>query len=119
MKRSGSSLAVMMFLLGGCLALGGARVQAQEAKLVERGKAVYKEQKCSMCHSVADQGNKKGPLDDVGKRLTAEELRLWLIDPKVMTEKTKAARKPPMPSYSAKLPKEDVEALVAYLQTLK
>jgi hypothetical protein len=35
-----------------------------------------------------------------------------------MAKKAKEARKPPMKSYP-KLPKEDVDALVAYLQTLK
>jgi hypothetical protein len=35
-----------------------------------------------------------------------------------MAVKHKQTRKPPMPSY-AKLGKEDVEALVAYMQTLK
>lgn len=119
MKRSGSKLAALMFLLAGGLALGGASVRAQDAKLIERGKAVYKEQKCSMCHAIADVGNKKGSLDDVGKRLTAEEIRLWMTDPKVMAEKTKATRKPLMPSYSAKLSKEDLEAVVAYMQSLK
>jgi hypothetical protein len=35
-----------------------------------------------------------------------------------MTTKTKAARKPPMKAY-ANLPNDDVDALVAYLQSLK
>ena len=119
MKRSGSNLAALLFLLGGCLAVTGARVEAEHnEKAIARGKEVYKEQKCSMCHSIADVGNKKGPLDDVGKRLTAEEIKTWIVDPKTMTEKTKAARKPMMKAYST-LSKEDLEALVAYMQSLK
>jgi hypothetical protein len=35
-----------------------------------------------------------------------------------MTKKTKAERKPVMKSYE-KLPKEDIDALVAYMQSLK
>jgi hypothetical protein len=35
-----------------------------------------------------------------------------------MTKKTKATRKPPMKNY-AHLPKEDVEAMVAYMVSLK
>ena len=31
-----------------------------------RGEAVYAEQKCSVCHSIGDKGNKKGPLDGIG-----------------------------------------------------
>jgi len=78
---------------------------------------VYTAQKCSLCHSVAGKGNPKGALDDVGNKLKADELRMWITDAKGMTAKTKATRKPDMKSYT--LPKEDVDNLVAYLQTLK
>jgi hypothetical protein len=54
----------------------------------------------------------------VGSKFTADELRQWIVNWKVMAEKHHATRKPPMMDFS-KLPKEDVEALVAYLQTLK
>jgi mono/diheme cytochrome c family protein len=80
------------------------------------GAKVYVDQKCSVCHSIAGKGNAKGPLDDVGK-MPADDIRAWITDAKAMTEKTKAPRKPVMKQYS--LPKGDVDALVAYLQTLK
>ena len=80
------------------------------------GAKVYVDQKCSVCHSIAGKGNAKGPLDDVGK-MPADDIRAWITDAKAMTEKTKAPRKPVMKQYS--LPKSDVDALVAYLQTLK
>ena len=54
----------------------------EDAKAVERGKAVYPEQKCSLCHAVAGKGNPKGPLDDVGSKLTADEIRAWLLTPR-------------------------------------
>ena len=100
------------------VALMTAWAAAQDAKLAERGQKLYAEQKCSMCHSVAGKGNAKGPIDDAGTKYTAEELRQWLINPKEMTAKVKSTRKPPMSNY-AKLSKEDIEALVAYMQTLK
>ena len=84
----------------------------------ERGLLVYGAQKCSMCHAVAGKGNAKGPLDGVGMKYTAEELREWIVNAKVMSEKHKTTRKPVMRDYSA-LPAADVDALVAYLQTLK
>lgn len=90
---------------------------AQDAKLVERGMKVYADQKCGVCHSIAGKGNAKGPLDDVGSRLTADEIRMWMIDPAAMTAKTKAARKPPMKAY--KMSTEDLDALVAYMLSLK
>jgi mono/diheme cytochrome c family protein len=86
-----------------------------DAKL---GEKLYVEQKCAMCHSVAAKGNAKGPLDDVGSRLSADELRQWIVDAPGMTAKTKSTRKPLMRSYP-KLTTEQVDALVAYMQTLK
>ena len=81
------------------------------------GEQVYVAQKCALCHSIGDKGNKKGPLDGVGARLSADDLRKWIVDAKGMTVKTGAPRKPEMKNYA--LPKEDVDALVAYLASLK
>ena len=87
---------------------------AQDAK---KGEQLFTEQKCSLCHSIAGKGNTKGPMDDVGRKLKPEEIREWIVDSKGMTAKTKAERKPEMKAFT--LPKEDVDALVAYLSTLK
>lgn len=107
-------------IVGGVLglALSAAPAAAQDKAQIERGIKVYAAQKCHVCHSIADKGQKKGPLDDVGTRLSAEELRLWLVDAIGMTKKTKSTRKPFMKNYKH-LPKEDIEALVAYMKTLK
>jgi mono/diheme cytochrome c family protein len=91
---------------------------AAQTPAVAHGEKVFSAQKCSVCHSVAGKGNAKGPLDNVGAKYSAEELRQWLIAPRVMSEKTKATRKPLMPEYT-KLSKEDLDGLVAYLATLK
>ena len=91
---------------------------AQDAK-VEKGKQVYADQKCSMCHSIEGKGNAKGALDGVGSKFSAEELRKWITDPAAMTAQTKAERKPAMPAKYASLPKDDLDALVAYLSSLK
>jgi mono/diheme cytochrome c family protein len=92
------------------LAAGAA---AQDAK----GEKLFADQKCTLCHSIGDKGNKKGPLDGVGTKLKADEIREWLVDAKGMTVKAKATRKPEMKAYA--LPKEDVDALVAYMASLK
>jgi mono/diheme cytochrome c family protein len=81
------------------------------------GAKVYADQKCSLCHSIAGKGNAKGMLDGVGSKLSAADVRAWIEDAPGMTAKTKAGRKPAMKAYS--LPKGDVDALVAYLMTLK
>ena len=98
----------------GLLVAGAAAVSAADAK---RGEQLYAEQKCGMCHSIGDKGNKKGPLDGVASKYSADELRQWIVDAKGMTVKTKAPRKPEMKNYT--LSKDDVDALVAYMQTLK
>jgi hypothetical protein len=70
-----------------------------------------------VCHAIAGKGNAKGPLDAVGSTLSADDIRAWIVDAKGMTAKTNAPRKPVMRTYT--LPKDDVDALVAYLSTLK
>jgi mono/diheme cytochrome c family protein len=97
---------------------GSASAQDLKAK----GEKVYADQKCSVCHSIAGKGNAKGSLDDVGKKLSAEDIHLWITDPAAATAKFKAPRKPAMTSVAAKLKalsKDDVDALVAYMSSLK
>ena len=96
------------------VAAGVASAQAQ----VEGGQKVFAAQKCSICHSIAGQGNKKGPLEGVGSKLSADEIRQWITNAPEMAAKVKAERKPAMKAV-ATLPKDELDALVAYLQTLK
>jgi mono/diheme cytochrome c family protein len=96
-----------------------AGVVSVAAQDTSRGEKVYADQKCSVCHSIAGKGNAKGSLDGVGTKLTADEIREWIVDPAGMTAKTKAPRKPVMPPKYKSLPKEDLDALVAYLASLK
>jgi mono/diheme cytochrome c family protein len=90
---------------------------AQDKATVAHGQKVFAAQKCAMCHSIDGKGNAKGPLDNAG-RLSDEDLRQWMIAPRVMAEKTKSTRKPLMPEYT-KLSKEDLDGIIAYLKTLK
>ena len=83
-----------------------------------KGEQVYAAQKCSMCHQIAGKGNKLSPLDGVGK-LSAAEIKEWIVDPDAAAKKHNSTKKPAMPKTFAKLPPADVDALVAYLQTLK
>lgn len=89
-----------------------------QAAAVERGQKVYAEQKCSLCHSIAGVGNKRGALDGVGSTLSAADTKQWIVAAPEMTAKTKAERKPAMKAYP-NIPAADVDALVAYLQSLK
>jgi len=103
------TIATLLFLTG------AAHAAAQD--LTARGAQVYTAQKCSVCHSIAGKGNAKGSLDAVGGKLSAADIRAWITDAAGMTAKTNAPRKPVMKNYA--LPKDDLDALVAYLSSLK
>jgi mono/diheme cytochrome c family protein len=105
-----------MVLLVCVLAAGTA--SAQDKADVEHGIKVYAAQKCNVCHSIEGQGKKTNPLDGVASKLSEAEIREWIVSAKEMTKKTKSTKKPVMKDYS-KLPKEDVDGLVAYMMTLK
>jgi mono/diheme cytochrome c family protein len=97
--------------------LGAAGVQ--DEALIKKGEEIYAAQKCSMCHGIAGKGSKQNPLDGVGKKLSAEDIRQWITHPDEMTVKTKSTKKPPMPKKYASLAAADLDALVAYMQSLK
>jgi mono/diheme cytochrome c family protein len=115
--RAGKGNVMFRVLAALTVCIGVAATAAAQDAKIARGEKVYAEQKCALCHSIADKGNKKGPLDGVAARLKVEEIREWIVDAPAMTAKTKARRKPLMKSYQ--LPKMDEDAIVAYLMTLK
>ena len=94
-------------------------VAGQDAAAIKKGESVYGAQKCQTCHAIAGKGNKNNPLDGVGKKLTADDVREWITHPKEMTAKTKSTKKPPMPEKYGSLPAADLDALVAYMASLK
>jgi len=107
---------LMGFLFATALVLPALPAAAQDAA---KGEQVYAAQKCSMCHQVAGKGNKMSPLDGVGAKLSKDDLHEWIVTPDQAAAKAKSTKKPAMPKTYAKLPPADVDALVAYLQTLK
>jgi mono/diheme cytochrome c family protein len=120
MHRAGISSGLFMAALTVALVAGTPRAaRSQDADLVKKGQQVYDAQKCQVCHSVAGKGGKQNPLDGVGSKLSADEIRQWIVDPVEMTKKTKSTKKPPMPKKYDKLPAGDLDALVAYMQSLK
>jgi mono/diheme cytochrome c family protein len=91
-------------------------VMAQDAA---KGEQVYAAQKCQMCHMAAGKGNKNSPLDGVASRLSAAEIKAWIVDPVAAAATHASTKKPLMPKTYAKLPATDIDALVAYVQSLK
>jgi cytochrome c oxidase subunit 2 len=93
--------------------LGGAAALAQDDAAVEaKGKEIFAAQHCTMCHSIAGQGNKNMPLDGVGSRLKPEQIRKYIVSPREVKADSK------MKAYPSLSP-ADLDALVAYLSSLK
>ena len=112
MSKTGAwVLVTLMGLVGGVPA-----ALAQDA--AAKGAVVFGAQKCATCHSIDGKGMAKGPLDGVGSKLSADEIREWIVNPAEMTKKHNATRKPLMRAYP-NLPKEDLDALVAFLVAKK
>jgi mono/diheme cytochrome c family protein len=106
------TVAVAVFALG-------VSASAQDAKKIEAGKKVYEAQKCATCHMIAGKGNKLYPLDGVGTKLSAADIKKWITSPAEMEAKLP---KPPtlkMSSRKYNLKDADLDALVAYLESLK
>ena len=105
---------------GVAIAVLSATPAAASGRLMQtdKGEAVYAAQKCSMCHSLDGKGQAKGPLDGIGTKLTAAEIREWIVNPAEMTKKHNATRKPLMRAYP-NLPKEDLDAMVTFLASKK
>jgi cytochrome c2 len=102
---------IVLLSLAASLIMAYAFALAAAGGDVEKGKAVYEAQKCKMCHSIAGVGNKKFPLDGVGGKLSAEDIKKWIVDPKSMKKDTV------MKAY--KLSDADLDNLMAYMLSLK
>jgi mono/diheme cytochrome c family protein len=113
MNKTAAVGAVLAFALAVPLGAAG------QDDAVKKGEQVYTAQKCSVCHSVAGKGSKRNPLDGVGKKLSAAETRDWIVNPVEMAKKAGSTKKPPMQNKYSKLPAADIDALVAYMQSLK
>ena len=90
---------------------------AQDA--AKRGQEVYTAQKCSVCHSIAGKGGKASALDGVGGKLSADDIKQWITHPKEAAAKANSTKKPAMPAKYGTLPAADIDALVAYMASLK
>lgn len=103
------------------LAVGLSLVSLPRFVAAEDGAEIFVAQKCNVCHSINGVGNIKPgigvPLDGVGSKLKAEEIREWIVDPVGSRAKAGSTKLPAM--IKKKLTDEQVTALVKYLSTLK
>jgi cytochrome c2 len=92
----------------------GSSLNAQDAKLIDRGRALVAEHRCTMCHTIAAKGGKLSKsLDGVSERRDAAALTRILTDPQ--KELPDAKIKMPTVAWQA----GEMAAVMAYLQTLK
>jgi mono/diheme cytochrome c family protein len=113
-------IVVAGLLLG--VAVPAAQQTTPDPKLVEAGKKLYTSQKCVQCHMIAGAGGtltKQYPLDGVGARLPAADIRRWLTHPAEMEAKLGKPLKLKMSMRKYALSEADLDALVAYMLTLK
>jgi cytochrome c2 len=106
---------ILMFIIGVTILMGsamsGSLARGEEGS-AEKGKEVYTAKKCGLCHTVDGSGGKKGgDLSDVGDKRDAEWLTKYMKDPKSLLPEAK------MPAFRGS--DEDLQALVAYLMSLK
>jgi mono/diheme cytochrome c family protein len=89
----------------------------QKQTVIAAGRAVFEAQGCMRCHAVADEGSQRNPLDGVGERRTAEEIRQWILAPAELQDQISDWAFQAKQAYR-ELPAEDIDALVIYLQSL-
>jgi mono/diheme cytochrome c family protein len=95
---------VFVTLVGLTIATSVVAAQAPDAAKVAAGQKIYEAQKCNTCHMIQGKGIKK-----------------WLTDSAAMEKNLKEKPKMPMSTFmkSHKLSDADVDALTAYMMSLK
>jgi cytochrome c oxidase subunit 2 len=78
----------------------------------EQGKKLFVDQGCYGCHMVGTMGTELGPnLSNVGARYSLSALMQWLRDP--------ASQKPTAHMPKLTLSEDDIQALAAFLSSLR
>ena len=98
---------------------GDQRASPAPANPIPLGRKVYEREKCATCHQIAHQGNSRYPLDRVGSKLSETDIRRWITDTARMEMALPTLPPLRMSSMNYKLKPADVDALVAYLSSLK
>src|SRR5262245_9063275 len=101
---------------------GSASAQTPDPNKVEAGQTAFKTFNCGTCHGTKpDEKKMASTLAGVGKKLSEADMRKWLTDPAAMEAKLNPQPKAKMSTAmkSKKLTDADVDALVAYMMSLK
>lgn len=89
-----------------------------DPEVARRGARVFDDAGCARCHAVGGSGNPRSPLDGVGARLTLEEIRARIVAAPSARDGLSRSVIRTKEGY-AELPDPDLEALAAWLATLR
>jgi putative membrane-bound dehydrogenase-like protein len=108
------------------LKVSGSAVEAQQPLVgdVKRGEQIFYKHPtvaCLLCHTLKGEGSTVGPpLDNLATRFTKEYIHESLVEPgKVLAKGYAALGASPMPPLGLILKPQELEDIMAYLQTLK
>lgn len=92
--------------------LGSAGMATADQAQIAAGEKVYGKSRCAACHTIHGKGGKSGgDLSAVGAKRDAEWLKTFMVDPKSLMPKSKH------PKFRGS--EEELQALVAYMESLK
>jgi len=106
-------------VVGSAFMVAAVAAQAQDPNIAQ-GKKLFSSKNCIKCHMAEGKGNKKLRMDGPSANLTklsAAEVRQWIVSPEEMT--AKLDHKPVNPMKKTVLTDPEVNALVAYLMSLR
>lgn len=83
-----------------------------------RGLALFQSHGCDGCHSAAEVGNPRIPLDGVGSRRSLASLRDWTIGAEAIADSISPSALRRKQGYT-RLPEDELDAIVAFLARLK
>lgn len=106
-------------VLGGILWASVAHAQAPDPAKAAAGQKIFQDTKCTKCHGMDGRGDKNGKLSLAGAsdKLSPADLRKWITSPAEMTAKLPKKPKEAMKKFD--LTEAQVDALVAYVQTIR
>jgi mono/diheme cytochrome c family protein len=89
-----------------------------DADEIARGGTLFEEQGCARCHAAEGRGNPRLPLDGVGARRSADDLRGRVTGEGSAGDAISSTARRAKERYR-ELPTADLDALVAYLSSLR
>jgi cytochrome c553 len=110
------------WLVASLVGAAGVTLGAQDSRLVDQGRKAYDAQKCATCHVIAGKGGtmtRLYPLDGIATKMSAADIRRWIVAPAEMEARLPSPPKLKMSAKKYVLSDADVDALAAYMATLK